>query len=532
MAKKKTVLWMENIMSDNVLVRSPGKYIPLTEDQIREVIKCADPVTGYEYFMMNYFYIQHPIKGQMLYKPFPYQIGLIRNMHENRFCINLTGRQLGKTTSAAGYLLWYAMFNLDKTILIAAHQYSGAQEIMDRIRYAYEMCPIWLKPGVESYNKGNLDLENKSRIVARATTEKTGRGMSLSLLYLDEFSFVRPTIAKEFWTSISPTLATGGKCIITSTPNSDEDQFAQIWKDANKKVDSYGNQTAVGKNGFSPFMALWNEHPDRDQTWADEERSKIGEERFRREHQCEFIIDEETLIDSITLSRLEASDPLYKTGQIRWFKKPSRDHVYVVSLDPSLGTGGDPAAIQVFEADTTEQVAEWTHNRTTIPEQIKLLAAINKEIVEHTKQPNDLYYSLENNTIGEAALISLAEYGEENIPGIMLSEPKSVGSSRRYRRGFNTTQKTKLSACSKLKNLIESKKLKIKSQSLISELKTFVASGGSYAAKIGETDDLVMALLLTVRMFQHLQNYHVNLDSHIRDHSEELEPMPFIMVMS
>ena len=171
---------MEDSMNDNVLVRQPGKYIPLTEDQIREVIKCADPATGYEYFMMNYFYIQHPIKGQMLYKPFPYQICLIKNMHSNRFCINLTGRQLGKTTSAAGYLLWYAMFNLDKTILIAAHQYSGAQEIMDRIRYAYEMCPIWLKPGVESYNKGNLDLENKSRIVARATTEKTGRGMSLS----------------------------------------------------------------------------------------------------------------------------------------------------------------------------------------------------------------------------------------------------------------------------------------------------------------------------------------------------------------
>lgn len=169
-------------MSDNQLVRPPGKNIPLTQEQIREVVKCADPVSGYEYFMTKYFYIQHPVKGQMLYQPFPYQVNLIKNMHENRFCINLTGRQLGKTTSAAGYLLWYAMFNLDKTILIAAHQYSGAQEIMDRIRYAYEMCPAWLKPGVEAYNKGNLDFENKSRIVARATTEKTGRGMSLSCL--------------------------------------------------------------------------------------------------------------------------------------------------------------------------------------------------------------------------------------------------------------------------------------------------------------------------------------------------------------
>jgi len=518
-------------MADNSLIRSPGKIINLTSDQIQEVVKCADPDTGYEYFLTNYFYIQHPIRGQLLYKPFLYQTEMIKNMHENRFCINLTGRQLGKTTSAAGYLLWYAMFHLDKTVLIAAHQYSGAQEIMDRIRYGYEMCPVWLKPGVEAYNKGNLDFENKSRIVARATTEKTGRGMSISLLYLDEFSFVRPTIAREFWTSISPTLATGGKCIITSTPNSDEDQFAVIWKEANKRVDEWGNKTKLGKNGFSPFMAVWSEHPERDQKWADEERAKIGEDRFRREHACEFIIDSETLINPLKLVELESREPIYKTGQVRWFKRPRRDSIYVVALDPSLGTGGDASAIQVFEADTTEQIAEWRHNRTTIPEQIKLLADICKAIIEITRQTDNLYYSLENNSIGEAALISLAEYGEENIPGTMLSEPKQLGSTRRYRRGFNTTNKTKLAACAKFKILLESGKLKLYSANLISELKTFIASGGSYAAKVGETDDLVMAVLLAVRIFQNLQNYHVNLDDHIRDHSETIEPMPFIVSM-
>lgn len=169
--------------SDNQFVRTKGQVIGLTQDQIQEVIKCSDPDTGYEYFMTNYFYIQHPLHGQMLYDPYDFQVELIKNYHENRYSISLLARQMGKTTSAAGYLLWYAMFNLDKTILIAAHQYSGAQEIMQRIRYAYEMCPMWLKPGVESYNQGNIDFENKSRIVARATTEKTGRGMSISLLY-------------------------------------------------------------------------------------------------------------------------------------------------------------------------------------------------------------------------------------------------------------------------------------------------------------------------------------------------------------
>lgn len=516
-------------MADNQFVRSPGKIIELTNDQIMEVVKCADPDTGYEYFLRNYFYIQHPVRGQLLYDPYDFQVDLIKNYHDNRYSISMLARQMGKTTSAAGYLLWYVMFNLDKTVLIAAHQYAGAQEIMDRIRYAYEMCPMWLKPGVESYNKGNIDLENKSRIVARATTEKTGRGMSISLLYLDEFAFVRPTIAKEFWTSISPTLATGGKCIITSTPNSDEDQFAQIWHDANKKTDEYGNPTKIGKNGFSPYLVQWNAHPERDDAWAEQERRKIGDERFRREMLCEFIIDEETLISSTKLSELVPSEPIYKTGQVRWFKRPEKGKIYVVALDPSLGTGGDPAAIQVFEADTTTQVAEWKHNRTTIPEQVKLLAEINKHIIECTGQIDKLYYSLENNTIGEAALISMNEYGEENIPGILLSEVKTAGSSRRYRKGFTTTNKTKLAACAKFKNLLESGKLTIRSSTLISELKMFIASGGSYAAKLGETDDLVMATLLVVRIFQHLQNYHPDIDTHIRDHSEILEPMPFIM---
>jgi hypothetical protein len=522
-------------MADNEFIRPARKQVALTEDQIKEVIKCCDPVTGYHYFMTTYFFIQHPMLGQVLYNPYAYQVGLIDNYHNSRFSISLLGRQLGKTTSAAGYLLWFAMFNSDKTILIAAHQYSGAQEIMQRIRYAYEMCPMWLKCGVEAYNQGNIDFENKSRIVARATTEKTGRGMSLSLLYLDEFAFVRPTIANEFWTAISPTLATGGKCIITSTPNSDEDQFARIWKDANKRTDEFGNTTKLGKNGFSPFMALWSEHPDRDQKWADEERSKIGEERFRREHLCEFILFEETLINSLKLADMEGSEPLYKTGQVRWFKKPSRGHIYTVALDPSLGTGGDAAAIQIFEADTTTQIGEWFHNRTTIPEQVRLLAEICRQINEITGEAKNIYYSLENNSIGEAALISLAEFGEENITGTMLSEPKRVGSSRRYRRGFNTTNSTKLSACSKFKNLLESDKLTVRSSSLISELKTFVASGGSYAAKLGETDDLVMATLLTVRMMQHLRDYNIDLDSHLRDHGngrggddDDIDPLPFI----
>ena len=513
---------------EGVLIKSPHKRQAFTDEQLVEFVACADPVTGPQYFMDHFFYIQHPTKGKMLYHPFEYQKRLIDTYHENRFSISMMPRQTGKSTSAAGYLLWYAMFVPDSTILIAAHKYTGSQEIMQRIRYAYELCPDHIRAGVISYNKGSIDFENGSRIVSATTTENTGRGMSISLLYADEFAFVRPGIAKEFWTSISPTLATGGKAIITSTPNSDEDQFALLWKGANKCEDAYGNPTHLGVNGFKAYRSYWNEHPDRDEKWAEEQRAQLGEDRFRREMGCEFIINDETLIAPAKLLDLRGHEPMYKIGQVRWYQRPKKDRIYVVALDPSLGTGGDPAAIQVFEANTTEQIAEWRHNKTTIPEQIRILSDICKHLNETVQDPKNIYFSIENNTIGEAALISIAEYGEERVDGYFLSEPGG-GGSRRYRKGFNTTNKSKLSACSKLKNLIETGKMKVRSSALVSELKTFVAHGTSYAGKTGETDDLVMATLLAIRMMVLLQTFDSGIDNQIRDHGEILEPpMPFI----
>lgn len=208
---------------------------------------------------------------------------------DNKDHLFLCGKTLiptHNTTVAAGYLLWYAMFNDDATVLIASNKYDGAQEIMHRVRYAYESVPDHIRAGVKVYNKRSMDFDNNSRIVATTTTENTGRGMSLSLVYLDEFAFVEPNIAKEFWTSLSPTLSTGGKCIITSTPNTDEDQFADIWFGANKLVDANGNETTVGVNGFKPFISTWAAHPDRDQAWADSEMASLGEDRFLREHLC------------------------------------------------------------------------------------------------------------------------------------------------------------------------------------------------------------------------------------------------------
>lgn len=516
---------------EGVLVKKAHKKQSYTDIQIAEFAACADPITGPEYFMRNFFYIQHPTRGKIKYVPFDYQVDLIHNYHTHRFSINMLGRQMGKTTTAAGYLVWYAMFVPDSTILIAAHKYTGAQEIMQRIRYAYEAVPDHIRCGVVSYNKGSIDFDNGSRIVSATTTETTGRGMSISLLYCDEFAFVRPTIAREFWASISPTLATGGKAIITSTPNSDDDQFSFIWREANKRLDEYGNEKEIGRNGFASYIAVWDKHPERGKEWADQERAALGEERFRREHNCEFIIYDETLISPLLLAEMDGRDTLMKQGQVRWFDKPQPGMIYLVALDPSLGTGGDNAAIQVFQLQGMKQIAEWMHNKTPILQQVAILREVTKYISDQTGDTNNIYYTVENNTLGEAALQQIAEIGEENIVGYFMSEPAQVGVSKRFRKGFNTTNSKKLAACAKLKHWIETRRMQVSSKPLLSELKTYVSSGASYAAKLGEKDDLVAASLLIVRMAVLLKQYDSEVYSELKDSVDDiLEPMPFIIL--
>ena len=511
--------------TEDTLVKAPYRNTPFTDYQLEEFVKCADPDYGPEYFMSNYFHIQHPVKGKMLYYPYDYQKRLIDTYHNYRFSISMMPRQTGKSTSAAGYLLWVAMFVPDSTILIAAHKYTGSQEIMQRIRYAYELCPDYIRAGATNYNRGSIDFENGSRIISTTTTENTGRGMSISLLYADEFAFVRPGIAKEFWTSISPTLATGGKAIITSTPNSDEDQFALIWSEANKKFDEHGNETVLGINGFSAFQAFWYEHPDRDDEWKKEELGRIGEERFRREYNCEFLVFDETLISSIFLSELNGVEPKEKLGQVRWYSKIDSKNTYLIALDPSLGTGGDYAAIQIFELPTFKQIGEWHHNTTPVTSQVKILRDITQHI--YSQGNPQIYWTVENNTLGEAALITIKDIGEENIPGFFLSEPIRKGHVRTFRKGFNTTHRVKISACVKLKSLIEKKKMTIYSKPFISELKTYVASGLGFKAKTGEHDDLVSAALLICRMAQVLGDWDSNVYESLSEFtSEEDLPMP------
>ena len=527
---------MSKSLDGNLIKKAHAKQ-KYTIEEIEHLERCMDPVDGPLYFAKNFIKIQHPTRGSIPFEPYEYQERLIEAYHGNKQCIAMLPRQMGKTTCAVAYLLWYTMFVPDCQVLIAAHKYEGAKDIMDRYRFGYENLPDFVRAGVYSYNRNTIEYDNGSRIQATTTTENTGRGKSLSLIYCDEFAFVQPPEkAKEFWTALSPTLATGGKCIITSTPNSDEDQFALIWTEANKKFDEHGNETKLGVNGFFPYFAHWRENPLRDEEWARLERAKIGEERFRREFDCEFLIFDETLINAVKLAEMKGVDPIMTMGQTRWYKEIDPKCTYLVALDPSLGTGGDYAAIEIFEMPSMTQVGEWRHNLTPVQVQVKLLREITKYINDQMVEKggaasaNQIYYSVENNTLGEAALVVIKDIGEDQIHGLFLSEPMRKGHVRKFRKGFNTTHRTKITACSKLKSLVETQRMTLKSKPLISELKTFVASGVGFGAKSGEHDDLVSATLLCVRMADVLADW----DPHIYDKmSEKLQedqlPMPIFV---
>lgn len=510
-----------------------------TAEQEFELFKCMqDPI----YFITTYVKIQHPMKGRIPFKMWPYQIDMIRSFVSHKDCIALTARQMGKTTCAAAFLLWKAMFCPDSGILLAANQMAQAMEIMDRIRFAYENLEDvnWLRAGVTEYNKGSITFDNGSSITARATTPSAGRGLSITLLYLDEFAFVQPNMAQEFWTAISPTLSAGGHCIITSTPNTDDDTFAQIWHGANKNIDDEGNVIPRGEgvNGFFPIEVTWRSNPERDEKWEIDFKNKLGIPRFEREMECKFTTgDEDTLIDGTMLSSMNASKPIFLIDQIRWYDEPQPNHIYGIGWDPAMGSLKDNAAIQVIDFTTMTQIAEWKSNKLPINRQletlVKILYYIYNTLHSNPLQEGDpdIYWTVENNGIGLAAISEINHLGEDRIPGIFVSEPQSSGGGYKV-KGLRTGARSKMEACSLTKKLVESNTLKITSAALIREFKTFIRGNNSYKAKSGEKDDLVMAFVITVRIFDIIKEWDdrmLNIEQNYDLEDMTIEPMPFII---
>lgn len=474
----------------NPALKRPGEQHEYGFEQIKELKRCmADP----KYFIKTYVKIQHPKHGVIPFTLRPYQEKMIDAYQGERFTIVLSARQTGKSETAGAYLLWYACFHDAKNILIASNKNSNAMEMIHRIRLGYENLPHWLKPGVvdDGWNKHNIGFDNGTRIISEATSEKSGRGLSISLLYLDEFAHVANSIQEEFWTSIEPTLSTGGSCIMTSTPNGDSDIFAQTWNGAQVKA-----------NGFFPVEVKWNEAPGRDDRFKEETIGRIGEVKWKQEYECDFLSSDALLISSIKLAevtkQLLGIKPLKVIEDVVFWKDIRPGATYLVGVDPATGTGADFTVIVVYEFPTMKQVAEFRSNTMSPNGAYKVLKNL---LLYLENRGTTVYFSVENNGVGEG-VISLFE-ADENPPvnSEFVSEPG------KDKRGFYTTSRTKMRACVNFKEMFEKNNLQITSPILLNELKKFVRKRTSYDHQPGSTSDCISATLVVIRIVEEIATY-------------------------
>lgn len=482
----------------NPYLKRANEQYEYTADQVMELSKCMeDP----EYFIDTYCQIQHAVEGSIRFALRPYQRRIVRTFADNRLSIALAPRQIGKSWIAGAFLLWFAMFKFEKTVVIASNKNDNAMEMIHRVRFIYERLPHWLKPGLadDGWNKHSCGFDNGSRIISQATSEDTGRGFAVSLLFLDEFAFVRDSIAEEFWTSVSPTLATGGSCIICSTPNGDTNRFAILWRGA--QIPSPENPR-VGINGFAPIEIKWDEPPGRDEKFKEAETAKIGEIRWLQEYECQFLSSDPLLVDTVALANLtkvvDLLKPIGLLGDITFYKEPQANAIYLMGMDPATGAGNDYTAIVVFDFPNLEQVAEFRSNTTS---SVTAYHMLKKLLRIFERAESMVYFSVENNGVGEAVM-ALYE-ADENPP----ETAEFVSETGQKRKGMTTTGKSKIKACLTFKEMVERDSLKIKSKALVAEIKNFVRARGSYAAKNGATDDLVMASLIAVRLLEEISTF-------------------------
>lgn len=482
-----------------------------------------DPI----FFMQEYIKVQHPVKGLVPFILYDYQIDIVNLIHNNRKSILLCSRQLGKTITSAMYILWFTQFSAKKKCIIASKSMDHAVEIMSRIKVAYEELPSWLKAGCKFFNRTSIEFDNGSKIHCEATSERTGRGESPSILYIDEIAHVNRRIQTAMWASLTPALSTGGKFIITSTPNGDDDLFASLWRGANS-----------GANSFAPLKVLWYQHPDRGQEYYEEMLAELGELKCRQEIDCVFLSSDPLLINSMKLMQLKQKQHVCEDLGFKFWKPPEelggQGKTYLIGVDPATGSGKDFSVIEVFEFPSLEQVAEWRSNEINIP----LFYAKLKWILDKLSQPqgrvrSDVIWTFERNGIGEA--MSALYQNDEKQPqhaDLYNDQPTT------NKLGVFTAGKTKVLACLQLKSLVEktTNGLVINSAVLLEELKNFAAKGGTYEAKSGSTDDAVMATILVVRLLKRLAEYNDDAFSRVNeyvapDENDQFgdEPVPFLI---
>jgi hypothetical protein len=475
---------MSDVYLGNPNLKKANTEIEFTEEQIIEFLKCKeDPV----YFANNYIKIVSLDEGLTQFHPYDFQEKLIHNFHENRFNICKMPRQTGKSTTVVSYLLHYAVFNDSVNIGILANKAATARELLGRLQTAYENLPKWMQQGILSWNKGSMELENGSKILAASTSASAVRGMSFNILFLDEFAFVPNHVADSFFASVYPTITSGKntKVIIVSTPHG-MNHFYRMWHDAEKR-----------KNEYIPTDVHWSEVPGRDEEWKETTIANTSEQQFKVEFECEFLGSVNTLINPSILKNLIYEDPIQRNAGLDVYEVCQPEHNYLITVDVARGLGNDYSAFIVF--DITEFpykcVAKYRNN------EIKPMLFPN--IIEETaKGFNNAWVLVEVNDIGEQVANILhydLEYDNMLMASMRGRNGQVVGhgfSGKKSQMGVRTTAQVKKLGCSNLKTLIEDFKLLTLDYEIISELTTFAQKHNSFEAEEGCNDDLAMCLVI------------------------------------
>ena len=475
---------MSEIYLGNPNLKKANTQIEFTKENVAEYLKCKDdPV----YFAMNYVKIVTLDEGLKSFAPYDFQEKLINNFHDNRFNICKMPRQTGKSTTVISYLLHYVVFNDSVNVGILANKAATARELLGRLQTAYENLPKWMQQGILSWNRGSLELENGSKILAASTSASAVRGMSFNILFLDEFAFVPNHIADSFFASVYPTITSGQntKVIIVSTPHG-MNHFYRMWHDAEK-----------GKNEYVPTDVHWSQVPGRDEIWKEQTIANTSEQQFKIEFECEFLGSVDTLIAPSKLKSLVYDAPLTHNAGLDVFEQSKENHDYITTVDVARGVGNDYSAFVVV--DITEFphriVAKYRDN------QIKPMLFPNI-IWEVAKNYNNAFILCEVNDIGDQ-VASILHYDLEYENLLMASMRGRAGqivgqgfSGKKTQLGVKMSKTVKKVGALNLKTMIESDKLLFKDYDILSELTTFISKSNSFEAEEGCNDDLAMCLVI------------------------------------
>ena len=479
---------MENLKSKEQYLGNPNlkkafTSSEFTEEQIVELQKCmADP----KHFILNHINIVTIDRGLVPFEMYKFQEKMVDTFHENRFTICKLPRQSGKSTIIIAYLLHYVLFNENVNVAILANKSSTARDLLGRLQLAYEHLPKWLQQGVMNWNKGSLELENGSKIVAAATSSSAIRGGSFNIIFLDEFAYIPNNIADEFFSSVYPTISAGksSKVMIVSTPHG-MNMFYKIWTDAINK-----------NNTYIPIEVDWREVPGRDEKWKEETIRNTSEQQFQTEFECEFLGSVNTLINATKLKALAHVDP-QRSNEIDVFEMPQKNHTYACTVDVSRGTNNDYSAFVIFDVSQMpyKMVAKYRSN--------EIKPVVFPNIIDTIcRKYNYAYVLIETNDLGQQVADAMQfECEYDNM--LMCTQKGRSGqilgggfSGRGSSLGLRMTKAAKRVGCSNLKSLLEGDKLLVQDFDTIAELSTFISRGKSWEAEDGCHDDLVMCLVI------------------------------------